>query len=112
MKASLILLTSLLLFPGRVVAQSPFDGTWVIDSAENADHSKEKPLVFLLADGVLRTGERVLKADGKDHEVPPTGYWDTMSVRIVNDHTVEVVSKKVPSQCTRKQIPFRPTVIR
>ena len=35
-----------------------------------------------------------IKADGTDREVPETGYWDTMSVQIVDDRTVEIISKK------------------
>ena len=44
--------------------------------------------------GFFGMGNRVVKADGKDQRVPATGYWDTVSVRIVDKHTVEVTSKK------------------
>jgi hypothetical protein len=50
--------------------------------------------VVLLSDGMFRSDDTVLKADGKDYSVPATGYWDTVSVRVVDDHTVEVTSKK------------------
>jgi ABC-type oligopeptide transport system substrate-binding subunit len=43
---------------------------------------------------MFRSDDTVLKADGKDYSVPATGYWDTVSVRVVDDHTVEVTSKK------------------
>lgn len=43
---------------------------------------------------VFRSGDKVLKANGRDQKVPATGYWDTVSVRIVDDDTVEVTSKK------------------
>jgi hypothetical protein len=91
MKAACVVLLLLTLLPLSSHSQSLFDGTWVVVSSktENA-----KPISFLVVDGVYRSADRVLKADGKDHEVPVTGYWDTVSVLIVDEHTVEVTSKK------------------
>jgi hypothetical protein len=93
MRAAFVALL-LVLCPNASRSQSPFDGTWVIDTSKNENLANEKPVMFLLYDGVFRSGDRVLKADGKDQDVPATGYWDTVSVRIVDDHTVEVTSKK------------------
>jgi hypothetical protein len=54
--------------------------------------------VFLLANGMFRgsdwTANPEIKADGHDQKVPETAYWDTISVRAVDDHTVEIISKK------------------
>jgi hypothetical protein len=94
MKSVFVALLSVVLFPTTSRPQSPFDGTWVIDTDTNRNFEAEKPIVFSLADGIFRDGNRVLKADGKDQKVPATGYWDTVSVRIVDEHTVEVTSKK------------------
>jgi len=94
MKSASIALLLVVLFPGTSRSQSPFDGTWVIDIDNNRNFAAEKPIEFSLADGIFRDGNRVLKADGKDQEVPVMGYWDTVTVRIVDDHTVEVTSKK------------------
>jgi len=94
MKSASIALLLVVLFPGTSRSQSPFDGTWIIDIDNNRNFAAEKPIEFSLADGIFRDGNRVLKADGKDQEVPVTGYWDTVTVRIVDDHTVEVTSKK------------------
>src|SRR5208283_3025608 len=94
MKSASIALLLIVLFPGTSRSQSPFDGTWVIDIDNNRNFAAEKPIEFSLADGIFRDGNRVLKADGKDQEVPVTGYWDTVTVRIVDDHTVKVTSKK------------------
>src|SRR5271166_198672 len=94
MKSASVALLLVLLFPGTCRAQSPFDGTWVIDTDKNRDFAAEKPVTFSLADGIFRDGNRVLKADGNDQKVSVTGYWDTVSVRIVDKHTVEVTSKK------------------
>jgi len=91
-KTASIVLLFLILFPSASRPQSLFDGTWVVISGKI--DKNEKPNIFLVADGMYRSDDRVLKADGKDDEVPKTGYWDTVSVRIVDDHTVEVTSKK------------------
>jgi len=93
-KATLLLLVALCLFSAEARSQSPFDGTWVIDTSKNENLASEKPRVLSVADGVFRDGDRRLKADGSDQKVPATGYWDTVSVSIVDDRTVEITSKK------------------
>ena len=94
MKSAFITLLIVALFPSTSRSQSPFDGTWVIDTSKIENLANEKPSVFLVSDGVFRSTDRVLKADGKDYKVPATVYWDTVSVHIVDGHTVEVTSKK------------------
>jgi hypothetical protein len=94
MNAASVALLLVVLFPSASRSQSLFDGTWVIETDKNRNFAAEKPITFSLADGVFRYGDRVVRADGKDQKVPVTGYWDTVSVLIVNDHTVEVTSKK------------------
>lgn len=94
MKAALLALLLVPLSPSVSRSQSPFDGTWVMDTGKNRNFAAEKPIALSLADGVFRDGHRAIKADGKDQKVPVTGYWDTVSVRIVDEHTVEVTSKK------------------
>ncbi|HTS34407.1 MAG TPA: hypothetical protein VMH04_01980 [Candidatus Solibacter sp.] len=94
MKAMFLLLLALCLFSAEARSQSPFDGTWIIDTGKNENLASEKPRVLSVAEGVFREGDTQLKTDGSDQKVPATGYWDTVSVRIVDDHTVEVISKK------------------
>jgi hypothetical protein len=94
MKFAPLVLSLMALFPRTSHSQCPFDGTWVIDTDKNRNFADEKPVTFSLADGIFRDSNRVLQADGKDQKVPVTGYWDTVSVRIVDNHTVEVTSKK------------------
>src|ERR1700689_687259 len=94
MKATSLLLLALCLFSSDARSQSPFDGTWMIDTSKNENLASEKPRVLSVADGVFREGDRQIKADGSDQKVPATGYWDTVSVLIVDDRTVEVISKK------------------
>jgi len=94
MKATSFLLLALCFVCTDARSQSPFDGTWVIDTDKNENLASEKPRVLSVADGVFREGDRQLNADGSDQKVPATGYWDTVSVRIVDDRTVEIISKK------------------
>jgi hypothetical protein len=94
MKARFLLLLALCLCASHARSQSPFDGTWIIDTGKNENLASEKPRVVSVVDGVFREGDRQLKADGSDQKVSATGYWDTVSVRIVDDRTVEIVSKK------------------
>jgi hypothetical protein len=58
----------------------------------------EKLQVYLLAEGVFRCSTCVpeveIKANGQDRKVAGSSYFDTKSVRIVDAHTVEFVSKK------------------
>ena len=87
-----ILLAILFLSPVRLLAQSPFDGSWIIVS--NTTQFPKKPVVCVLAKGMFRRADTEIKADATDQIVPKSAYGDTISVRIVDDHTVEIVSKK------------------
>src|SRR6516165_1642765 len=87
-----MLLAFLLLSQSGSATQSPFDGTWVIDS--DSTQLPQKPAVYLLAKEMFDWSGKQIKADGHDREVPESGYWDTVSVRIVDDRRVEVIYKK------------------
>src|SRR6202158_710584 len=86
------LIVLLLLSPASF-SQSPFDGTWLFTAP-----LPEKPSVYLLAKGLFRcsgcTANMEVKADGDDHKVAETAYWDTMNVQMVDAHTVEIIAKK------------------
>jgi hypothetical protein len=94
MRATYLLLLAGCLLSAEGRSQSPFDGTWIIDTGKNENLPSEKPRVLSVLDGVFREGDRQLKTDGSDQRVPATGYWDTASVRIVDDRTIEIISKK------------------
>jgi hypothetical protein len=94
MKTLLILL---FLSPIALLAQSPFDASWIID-IKTMD-LPQKPAVYFLVNGMFRcsdcNGANIeIKTDGQDHKVGETGYWDTVSVRVLDAYTVEIVSKK------------------
>jgi hypothetical protein len=78
------------------VAQSAFDGTWKFN-LNDAQFSK-KPDVYLLQDGMYHCKTCVppidVKADGQDQPVTGHPYIDSMSIKVVDDHTVEEVDKK------------------
>jgi hypothetical protein len=88
------LLIAMLTMPGALCAQSPFDGTWVIDS--DSAQLSEKPEVYVLSEGTFCCFLTIskVKADGQDHKVVPLAHADTESVRVVDAHTVEVIAKK------------------
>lgn len=77
-------------------AQSPFDGTWRLNPASAAFGGK--PDMYVLDKGMYRCDSCVpqiqIKADGKDHQVSGSPYFDTVNARAADDHTIEVVNKK------------------
>ena len=87
-----MLLALLVLLPPVLLAQSPFDGTWLIDTGTM--QLPQGPTEYLLAKGMYRWSGTEIKADGTDQKVAATGYWDSVSVRIVDERTVEIISKK------------------
>ncbi len=91
-----LLIVCILLTPLIVVAQSAFDGTWRLDPSKT--QLPKKPDKYLLEKGTYKCESCVppyeVKADGQDHKVTGHPYFDTMSVRVIDDKTVEFTSKK------------------
>jgi hypothetical protein len=85
-----------LLLPTLATAQSPFDGTWKIDT--NKIDFPKKPDVFLLQNGMYDcktcTPPYQVKADGTDQPVSGHPYFDTVAIKVVNDHEIEETDKK------------------
>jgi hypothetical protein len=92
------LLLLLLLSPVASRAQSPFDGGWIFDEDSVQQSEKPKPVTYLVGKGMLHCsdcfGSPEIKANGRDQKVHETSYWDTVSARIVDAFTVEIVAKK------------------
>lgn len=84
-----------LLFPGLLAAQSPFDGTWVakLDAAQ----LPKRPEVYSLRNGVYECESCVPRikanADGKDYPIAGSPYFSTISVHVVDNHSVEITEK-------------------
>src|ERR1700693_2304634 len=97
MRKLLLAASQLLLFaPMLMLAQSAFDGTWKID-LNNAQFPK-KPDVYLLQNGMYHCKTCVpaidIKADGQDQKVTGHPYFDTVSIKLVDDRTIEETDKK------------------
>ncbi|MFZ1919071.1 MAG: hypothetical protein WAU58_15965 [Terriglobales bacterium] len=86
----------LLLTSVSAVGQSPFDGTWKLDTS-TLQYPKE-PDVYLLQNGMYDCKSCVppisVKADSMDQKVTGHPYFDTMSVKAIDDHNVESTSKR------------------
>jgi hypothetical protein len=78
------------------IAQSAFDGTWKFNLSD-AQFPK-KPDVFLLQDGMYHCKTCApaidVKADGQDQPVSGHPYYNTVSIKVVDDRTIEEVDKK------------------
>lgn len=85
-----------LLAPILALAQGNFDGTWRFDLQKAK--LPEKPNTYALQGGMYRCPTCVpkieVKADGQDQKVEGSPYYDTMSVRVIDDRTIEMVTKK------------------
>jgi hypothetical protein len=78
------------------IAQNVFDGTWKFHL--NDAQFPKKPDVFLLQNGTYECKTCVppvkVKADGQDQPVQGHPYYDSASIKVVDDHTIEEVDKK------------------
>jgi hypothetical protein len=91
------LLLGLVVFASTMLlAQSSFDGTWRF--TPQSGQFGGKPDIYSLQNGTYRCESCVpkveVKADGEDHKVSGSPYYDTLNVKATDDHTIEMVSKK------------------
>ncbi|HEV7218120.1 MAG TPA: hypothetical protein VGN39_04540 [Terriglobales bacterium] len=95
-KLFLIGLLMSLLTPVLASAQSTLDGTWKADL--NKAQLSKKPDVYLLRNGMYECKTCVpaikIKADGEDQSVTGHPYFDTVSIKVVDDHSIEETDKK------------------
>src|SRR5580704_14464219 len=84
--------------PVLAMAQNVIDGTWKFDLS--TAQLPKKPDVFLLQGGVYQCKTCVppvdVKADGQDQKVTGNPYYDTVSITVVDDRTIEETDKKGP----------------
>jgi len=89
-------LAVLLLMPVLASAQSAFAGTWKVNL--NDAQFPKKPDVYLLQNGMYQCKTCVppidVKADGQDQKVTGHPYYDSIAIKVVNDHEVEETDKK------------------
>jgi hypothetical protein len=85
-----------LLMPAMALAQSAFNGTWKTDPS--SIHDTGKPIVIALKGGMFSCScsnpAYTVKTDGEDHPVTGHPGFDTVAVKIVDDHTIEQTLKK------------------
>ena len=85
-----------LLMPALATAQSAFDGTWKFELT-TAQFPK-KPDVYLLQNGMYHCKTCVptidVKADGQDQKVSGHPYYDTVSIKVLDDRSIEETDKK------------------
>ena len=84
------------LMPAHVLAHSPFDGTWRLDTG--ASQPSTVHYDYLLQDGIYRCTTCdppiEVRADGRDYKITGDPCFDTVSVKVVNDRTTEETEKK------------------
>jgi hypothetical protein len=77
-------------------AQSDFDGTWRIDLTKSVMQTKAE--VYLLQNGIYQCKSCVpivkIKADGQDQTVAANPHYDALSVKVLDDRSIEETEKK------------------
>ena len=95
-KMLFFLAVAALLLPVLAAAQSAFDGTWKIDP--NKFEPSRKPDEYLLQNGMYAcktcNPPYDIKADGTDQSVSGHPYYDTVAIKVENDHEIEETDKK------------------
>ncbi len=91
-----LVFTGLLASSPLALGQSPFDGTWRPDPQKPPP--SQKPEVFEVTQDSYKCQScdtpYSIKADGVDHPVAGNPYYDTLSITIVDAHTVKKLAKK------------------
>lgn len=89
---------TLILLPVLGAAQNPFEGTWKFDM--NTAQFPKKPDVYLLQNGMYECKNPPcsvaykIKADGTDQKVTGIPYYDTLSVKVIDDRNIETTAKR------------------
>ena len=85
-----------LLVPACAFAQNAFSGTWKVDPG-SMQETGGKPMVMSFKDGMYTDDDTPavsIKADGQDHAVSGHPSFDTVALKVIDDHTVERTQKK------------------
>ena len=94
------------LIPAVGAAQSVFDGTWKTDV--NSIDYPAKPLVHVFKDGMYEcktcATKILVKTDGKDQKIEGNPYADTLAVKIIDKHHLEMVGKKAGKVVSRHKV--------
>ncbi|MGH8145882.1 MAG: hypothetical protein ACREPY_06070 [Rhodanobacteraceae bacterium] len=97
MKRLLIASIALVLFvPVCALAQSPFNGTWKLDPT-TVHQSGGQAMVILLKDGMYHCNCHppiAVKTDGQDHPVKGHDGFNTVAIKVLNDHSIKETDKQ------------------
>lgn len=92
MKAFFVLL---LLYPATLIAQSPFDGTWV--AKLETIQFPQQPENYLLRDGEYECSTCIprikVKADGKDYPVAGSPYFSAITVQVADSNNLRITER-------------------
>jgi len=85
------------LWASGAAAQSVFEGTWKVDFSKVS--LPAKPDEYLLQNGTYTCKsctdvKAPIKADGQDQAITGSPYSDTLAIKVVNDHQIQLTSKK------------------
>ncbi len=90
------LLMLLWMAPAVAFSASSIDGTW--KTKADTYQQSGKPDSYQLSNGMYQCNSCVppvsVKADGTDQSVTGHDYYDSVAVRVVNDHSIETTLKK------------------
>jgi hypothetical protein len=90
------LLTLLCLAPGLALAGAAIDGTWKtkMDSIKMSGPADAYEISGGMYHCISCVPQITIKADGVDQKVSGHAYYDTLAVKIVNNHAIEKTRKK------------------
>jgi hypothetical protein len=91
-----LVLALVLLASATLLAQSPFDGTWMtkLDTAKFPTKPDQYSLKDNMYECLTCVPKLAVKADGTDQKVTGHPYYDTVAVRVQNASAVEIIQKK------------------
>jgi len=96
--------------PVQAMAQNGFDGTWKGDVS--SAQMPKKPDVYVLKDGMYScktcAPAYTIKADGTDQAVTGHPYFDTVAIKVVDDHTIQETDKKAGKTVTTSSVTVAP----
>jgi len=96
--------------PMQAMAENGFDGTWKGDVS--SAQMPKKPDAFVLKDGMYScktcTPAYTIKADGTDQAVTGHPYFDTVAIKVVDDHTIQETDKKAGKTVTTSSVTVAP----
>src|SRR5579862_3125267 len=86
----------LVLAPTLCVAQNVFDGTWRPDPQKASPNQPPDEVIIMNGQYECRSCKPpyTIAADGKDHEVKSSPYYNSLSISIIDAHTVAKTAKK------------------